>query len=228
MTLRARGVALAEFLVAGVLVLLPLTFAILELAQLIVARNALSYATFEAARVGAVSGASRVDMRAALARGLVPLFAPFDPVAVLRGTPAAVDAGPAAAARALARATLEVQRPDLTRLVIENPSAASAADFATTEEGRRVIPNDGLDVRNPFGATSRQTLRDANVLAIRVRYCRLLVMPLISQALPAMLRWSMPDPFDQVCLAQGRVPIDASAVVHMQSAARAGELDGGG
>lgn len=228
MTRRLRGVALVELLVAGALVLLPLTFAILELAQLMVARNALNYATSEAARVGAVSGASRAAMRAALARGLVPLFAPFDPVAIMRGTAGAVAEGPAAAARAMVRATLEVQRPDLTRLVIENPTAASVADFAIVEDGRRVIPNDGLDVRNPTGVVSRQTLRDANVLAIRVRYCRILVMPLVSQTVPAVLRWSMPDPFDQACLARGRIPIEASAVFHMQSAARAEEVGGGG
>jgi hypothetical protein len=167
-------------------------------------------------------------MRAALARALVPLFAPLDPLAVLRGAPDAVAAGAGAAARALLRATLEVQRPDLTRLEIENPGPAAVADFsALDEDGELVIPNDGLDQRNPFGATSGQTLREANLLAIRVRYCRALVMPVIDRLLPAMLRWSTADPFDQLCLAQGRVPIDASAVIHMQTALRAGEVVGG-
>ena len=72
-------------------------------------------------------------------------------------------------------------------------------------------------MRNPLGATSGQTLREANVLAIRVRYCRLLVMPLIRDIVPALLRAALSDPFDQLCLAQGRVPIHARAVVHMQS-----------
>ena len=212
----AAGVALVEFLLAGILVLLPLTFATLELAQLVVARHALDYATFEAARTGAVSGASEARMRVALARALVPLFAPVDAVAVLRGRGA--DTGVGVSARALARATAEVLRPDLMRLRIENPTAAAAADFAENDDtGRRVIPNDGLDVRNPLGATSGQTLREANVLAIRVRYCRRLFMPLIRDFVPALLRAALPDPFDQLCLAQRRVPIDARAVVHMQS-----------
>ncbi len=227
MTRRIRGAAMLEFLLAGLLVLLPLTFAVLELAQLIVARNALNFATFEAARIGSVTGASRSDMRIALARGLLPLFAPVDAVAVLQGRTGGAVTDIEAAGRAMTRATLEVQRPDLTRLEIENPTAAALADFMSIEEGRAVIPNDGLDLRNPYGAASAQTLRDANVLAIRVRYCRILVMPLTSQFLPAILRWSMPDPFDQFCLARGRVPIDASAVVHMQSPARAEELAGG-
>ncbi|MCP5359512.1 MAG: DUF192 domain-containing protein [Sinobacteraceae bacterium] len=212
----AAGVALVEFLLAGLLVLLPLTFATLELAQLMVARHALDYATFEAARAGAVSGASETQMRLALARALVPLLAPVDVIAVLGGRDS--DGDLAVGSRALIRATTEVLRPDLTRLWIENPTARAAADFAEIDDsGRRVIPNDGLEVRNPLGARSGQTLREANVLAIRVRYCRVLVMPLIRDLLPAMLRTALPQPFNQLCLAQGRLPIDARAVVHMQS-----------
>ena len=55
------------------------------------------------------------------------------------------------------------------------------------------------------------------MLAIRVRYCRDLFMPVTRQLLPAVLRWSLLDPFDQLCLARGRLPIEATAVVHMQS-----------
>lgn len=212
------GVAMVEFLLAALLVLLPLTFATLELAQLMVARHALGYATFEAARTGAVTGASPMRMRAALARALVPLFAPIDPVATLRAAADDAAGGAGSSGVALARATAEVVRPDLTRLVIENPTSAAAVDFATLDDaGRRVIPNDGLEFRNPAGATSGQSLREANVLAIRVRYCRELVMPGVREFVPAILRWGLPDPRDQACLAQGRLPIEATAVVHMQS-----------
>lgn len=215
---RQGGVALVEFLLAAVLVLLPLTFATLELAQLMVARHALGYATFEAARTGSVTGASPTRMRAALARALVPLFAPIDPVATLRGAADDSAGGAGASGLALARAAAEVVRPDLTRLLIENPSSAAASDFGIVDEdGRRVIPNDGLEFRNPLGAASGQSLREANVLAIRVRYCRQLVMPGVREFVPAILRWGMLDPRDQACLAQGRLPIEATAVVHMQS-----------
>jgi hypothetical protein len=215
----ASGVALVEFLLAGMLVVLPMVFATLELAQLVVSRHALDFATFEAARSGAVDGAREPAMRRALARALVPLFVPVDAVAVLRGQDDARRADPGLGARALARAMGEVMRPDLTRLRIENPTAAAAADFAELDpdSGRRVIPNDGLEVRNPRGAASGLTLREANVLAIRVRYCRHLMMPLTRQMVPAVLRWVLPDPFDQACLARGRLPIEAVAVIHMQS-----------
>jgi len=222
-----RGAAMLEFLVAGMLVLLPLTFATLELAQLAVTQHALDYATFEAARSGAVHGADRATMRRSLARALVPLFAPVDPIATLRAGGGAAAVDPQSAVTALARASAEVLRPDLTRLEIENPTAAAARDFAVVEEGQRVIPNEGLDQRNPLGQQSGQSLREANVLAIRVRYCRRLVMPLIDRVVPALLRLRLLDPLDQSCLAQRRIPIEARAVVHMQSSARVAELDGG-
>jgi hypothetical protein len=201
------------------MVVLPMAFATLELAQLAVSRHALDFATFEAARNGAVHGARESGMRLALARALVPLFVPVDPVAALAGRSVAGGTDPGLGAQALARAMAEVLRPDLTRLRIENPTTAAGADFAEPDpdSGRRVIPNDGLEVRNPRGPTSGMTLREANVLAIRVRYCRALVMPLTRQAVPAVLRWAMTDPFDQACLARGRLPIEAVAVIHMQS-----------
>lgn len=230
-----RGAAMLEFLVAAVLVLLPLGLATLELAQLAVTRHALDYASFEAARSGAVHGADRTVMRRALVRALVPLFAPVDPVAVLRGGgapaggagAAGVAVGDQAALVAMARAGAEVMRPDLLRLDIENPTAAAGRDFATLEDGERVIPNDGLDQRNPVGAQSGQSLREANVLAIRVRYCRRLVMPIIDRVVPAMLRLRLVDPFDQLCLAQDRVPIEARSIVHMQSPVRVAQLEEG-
>jgi hypothetical protein len=207
-----------EFLLAGVLVLIPATFAILEFAQLTAARNALNFATFEAARAGAVSGADRSAMRRALARGLVPLFAPLRMGAASSG--AAGDATVAAT-----RAWLEVSRPDLTRLEIENPTDLAVADFAIMQEGVQVIPNDGIEFRNPYGARSGQTLRDANVLALRVRHCRPLVMPFVSQWIPVMLRATTADLFEQGCLRGKRLPIEAHAIVQMQSAVEVANLE---
>jgi hypothetical protein len=202
---------LVEFLIAAMLVLIPLALA----------RNALNFATMEAARMGSVTGVDRAAMRLALGRALVPLFVPVDVPALLAGSPAAAEGDLQGATRGLARAMAEALRPDLTRLVIENPSPASFDDFGRIEGGQRVIPNDGLEFENPHGARSGQTLRDANVLAVRVRYCRQLFMPLLDRAIPALLRWSFADPVDQWCLAQHRLPIEAHAVVQMQSAARA-------
>lgn len=218
MTVRCRGAAMLEFLLAAVLVLIPATFAILEFAQLTAARNALNFATFEAARAGSVSGADRNAMRRALARGLVPLFAPLR-----LGTANNAAAGDGAVA--MTRAWLEVSRPDLTVLEIENPTDLAAADFAIVQEGRRVIPNDGIEFRNPYGVRSGQTLRDANVLALRIRHCRPLVMPFVSLWIPAMLRTTTADLFEQGCLRRNRLPIEAHAIVHMQSAVEVANLE---
>jgi hypothetical protein len=214
-----RGAAMLEFLLAGVLVLLPATFAILEFAQLTAARNALNFAAFEAARAGAVSGASVPVMRGALVRGLVPLFAPLQV--------GARNAAEGDASAAIARAWLEVNRPDLTRLDIENPRQPAVEDFGVIEQGRRVIPNDGIEFRNPIGASSGQTLRDANVLAVRIRYCRPLVMPFVSRMIPALLRPTTTDLFELGCLARGRLPLESRAIAHMQSAFDAANLAGG-
>jgi hypothetical protein len=207
-----------EFLLAGVLVLIPAAFAILEFAQLTAARNALNFATYEAARAGAVGGVDRDAMRRALARALVPLFAPSRPGAV-----AGISASDASTA--LARAWVEVNRPDLTDLEIENPTALAAADFAIVRDGRRVIPNDGIEFSNPLGSSSGQTLRDANVLALRIRHCRPLVMPVVSLWIPAMLRATATDLFERGCLASGRLPIEAHAIVQMQSAVEVANLE---
>ncbi|MFO1428046.1 MAG: hypothetical protein U1F11_13945 [Steroidobacteraceae bacterium] len=199
-----------EFLLACVLVLLPLTLAVIELAQLTAARHALDYAAFAAARAGAVHSGDPSVMRQALARGLMPLFAPVSAQA----------SGPdaAAATTALGRATIEVLRPDRTELVIENPDRRAADDFAIELGGRLAIPNDGLEFSNPWGERSAQSLRDANVLALRVRYCREFLTPWAASVVTPILRSAARDPFALLCLGQGRLPIESRAMVHMQSA----------
>jgi hypothetical protein len=214
MSRRPRGSATVETVLAAALVLLPLSFAVVEFALLAVARNALNHATFEAARAGSLTGVDSAAMRLALARGLVPLFA--------AGSGAVTDA--AAVLRALGRAIAEVARPDLVQLQIQNPTAAAFEDFATDVDGVRAIPHHGLEYRNPWGPRSRQTLRDANVLAIRVRYCRQLYMPIISTLLPRWLTRLDASPADLVCYLQDRLPIEAYAVVQMQSPTPAGRL----
>ncbi len=217
---RVGGASTIEFLLAGVLVLLPLTFAILEFAQLTVARNALNFAAFEAARAGAVTGIDPAAMRMALARGLVPLFASAAADGAEGGSQAA------RGIRAMGRALVEVNRPDLLQLRIENPSPAALDDFVTDVDGVRAMPNTALRFRNPWGPRSGQTLRDANTLAIRVSYCRKLIMPVISYVLPLLLRGQTTDPRAQICYLQRRLPIEAVAVVHMQSATPAGRIGG--
>lgn len=209
-----RGAATVEFYLLAVFALIPLSMAILELSSLSIARHALNHATFLAARAGAMHHGSTGVMRRQLARGLAPLFA---------GAP---DDGALAAAggEAFARALVEVARPDLTRIEILNPTRASFADFERLQEGIRQIPNDNLRFRSQAGARSGQTIQEANLLRIRVRWCRRLFFPLIDRMITATLRPLTADAFAQGCYARERVPIGSYALVHMQSAPRRAEM----
>ena len=222
-----QGASTIEFMVAFVLVMLPLVLGTLELGQLAVARLALNYASFEAGRAGALTGGDRGAMREALARGMLPVLATFDHAAVARQGAADADPSSAIVARGLTRARLEMSRPDLVQWVVENPPQESFEDFAVLRDGVEVIPNEDLDRSDVPGPASGQTLADANVLAIRVRYCRELFMPFVGQWLAEALDHEGRSLFDRGCLARRRVPIEARAVLQMHSPLRRSAIDGG-
>ncbi len=206
-----------EFVVAVVLVLLPLALGTLQLAHLMVGKHVLTLATLMAARAGAVNHGSVTAMREELARGLVPLHGDLVAMADTRSIAPVLEAQ--------ARALLEVQRPDITRIVVDNPTRESFADFEVEQRGIRQIPNEHLEYRGArIGARSRQSLLDANTLAIRVYYCQRLIFPLVDRAIPALLATTERDAFARACYAQGRVPLMARAIVMMHSAPRRAAL----
>lgn len=71
---RERGAASLEFSISVVLVLLPLIAAILELSQIAMARHALSFAVYDAARAASRDQAGEENIRLRLATGLAPLL----------------------------------------------------------------------------------------------------------------------------------------------------------
>jgi uncharacterized membrane protein (UPF0127 family) len=209
------GSVTLEFVAAAMLIVLPLAGAVFEGAQLAITRQLLTVSAFEAARTGAVTGGDLQTMRRRLARGLAPLFGASDA--------ARRDAG---ALRAYSRALLDVQRPDRTRIDIVRPTAVAFADFGIEGPGGPQIPNDGdaLDARR--GERSGLTLAQANVLAIEVRYCRSLIVPVLDGIITTLvlrIRADVPV-FDRACLAQQRLPITVRAVATMQTPARAAAL----
>lgn len=209
---RAGGAATVEFAVVA-LVLLPLVLGVLQLALLYSARHTLNYATFLAARAGAVDHGRRETMQRYLAKGLMPLH--------VRGD-RALDVGSwsGAAAGAYARAWLEVRTPTITRLRVLNPTPASFADFARPGPAGPEIPDDPRLRTAAIGPTSGQRLADAALLQIRVDYCPRLVVPLVDRLLTGTLRRLDPDPFRQGCYAAGRLPMQARALVHAASPLR--------
>jgi len=185
--LNSRGTSTVEFSLVAMLVLLPLLTAVLELAQLAVARQALGYAATEVARVietvelrsgsdDAESYGESDELRARRVAGiaLLPLFSQGEPVEGAASAPAAV----------VTRAIEQTLRPDLLQIALEALPAASP-----------------------------ESARFVGVHRVTLRYCRELYFAPISELLPAVLRPTAFEPFDQVCLARSRLPISASAIV---------------
>lgn len=202
------GSVTLEFVAAAMLIVLPLAGAVFEGAQLAITRQLLTVSAFEAARTGAVTGGDLQAMRRRLARGLAPLFG--------SGEFARHDAG---AVRAYSLALLDVQRPDRTRIDAVRPTPAAFADFGIEGPGGLQIPNDGdaLDARR--GDRSGLTLAQSNVLAIDVRYCRRLIVPVLDGIITTLVQRIRVDApvFDRACLEQERLPIAVRAVATMQT-----------
>jgi uncharacterized membrane protein (UPF0127 family) len=190
---RVRGATLIEFLIAAMMVFLPMVFLTLELARLVVSRHALQHAVNDAAREAGFATRDGLGLRRSIAYGLLPLFAPVDPALALDATPGPT-ASPVAAPpglAALGRSYAEVLRADLVDIRLESPDGTfRAVGFETIGW-------------SPSGGVWR----------LRVRHCRELVFPLARQLIPELVRWTTASVFDQACLARDRLPLEVSALV---------------
>src|SRR5699024_6463146 len=149
---RQQGQSLPEFLVAVPLFL----FFILLVFQMVLvyrAKTTLDYAALEAARAGAVYGADMGEMEAALAKGLVPLYATEPGVA---GTAAAY---------------LKAQMDMILNANIEIISPTQEAWDAYNEpqyNNNPALPNDNLAFRSTAIRGGEVSVQDANILKIKV------------------------------------------------------------
>lgn len=168
------GQASTEFLIALPLLIL-LLFGIIQFSMIYQARATLNHATLLAARAGALHNGSKNEMRAALARGLAPLFA----------------ASPSEAGylEAWEKARLQETLPSLTTLAVLNPPRTAFTDFARARldgKGGRELPNDTLNYRNSApGSASKISVQDANLLHLRVTYCFRLIVPVVDRVIYA-------------------------------------------
>lgn len=166
---------MVEYLIV-IPVLLMLVLGAVQMALLYQIKSTLNYATYMAARQGALSNAKKNSIKDALAAGMTPLYT-FEPTAlgVLKG-------------RAIAM--VEVFNPMTAKLEMLSPTAAMKSDFGITDpegSGKIIIPNDHLMYRcsgSPCaastGSSSGVTIQDANLLKIRVTYCAKLIVPLVN------------------------------------------------
>jgi len=207
-----RGASTAEFIVVAP-VLLFLGFGAVQLGLIYHGRTILNYATFEAARTGAVNHALPEPMRRELAERLAP---------ILGG-----DGSAAKAAEAIARSIVDLESPlgpdgmprpatTVTRL---SPTPAAFADWGVHDPvaGRTVIPNSHLRHRHAVEAPGESgvSLRDANVLEIEVTHGFELKVPVVGRVLTTAL--AMADPENAAWYAADRLPLSSVATVRMQS-----------
>jgi len=213
---RICGQSMVEFIIVTPVILLLLLGAF-QFALIYQAKTALNYATFEAARFGAVSNARKTEMENAFARAMAAIHTHDN-------TPNDV-----ICAREVIRKEIET---GFVNIEVLNPTTELFDDLGIPVDGDVVIPNDNLKYRNAV-APNGLTIQDANLLKIRVGYCYPLYVPYINRVLGIMLTndpsatcpgctgtLKDKDAFERRCLENGRFPINAQAIVRMQSPAK--------
>lgn len=174
-------------------------------------KTTLNYATFEAARAGAVNNAQLSVIREELGIRLAPV----------QGG----DGTPERALIAIAKSSAAVQDRSATQVLVLNPTQSAFDDWGviSRESNRRVIPNSHLRHRDyKVGNSSGLNLRDANLLKIEVTHGLELKVPvvgsLLSKALLAI------DPQNAPYYLRNRLPLTSVATVRMQSEAWEDEI----
>ena len=200
-------------------VLLTLILGGFQFALLYNAKITLNYAAFQAARTGAVTNGHIGLMENALARGMAPLYTHCDKAEEVR--------------RARDHVREEI-KAGFAKIDIINPPLSAFNDSTSFRSGTdKIIPNDNLMFRvSNAGTASGLSIQDANLLKIRVTYCYPMYVPYIDRILTRIMtqptdpddcpecRNLYPDgggTFENGCLVNDRFPINAQAIVRMQS-----------
>lgn len=214
--MRVSGQSMVEFIVITPVMLL-LVFGALQFAFLFHAKTALNYATFQTAREGAVNNAHMSIMELAFARNMAAIYTHNDDLTELQN--------------ARDRIRQEIQA-GFVQIQVVNPTFEMFNTFGVDDGVDKVIPNDNLMYR-PLDteALSGSTVQDANLLKLRIVYCYPMYVPYINRVLAIMLTQAE-DPatcpgcsgafqaagsFERTCLERGRFPLNAQAIVRMQS-----------
>ncbi|MFC0676567.1 TadE family protein [Lysobacter korlensis] len=206
----ARRLATGQGMVEFAIVVPVLMFLILSVVQLVLlyrAKATVDYAALEAARAGAVHGASKDKIEAGFARGITPLFA--------------TDSSVGGAMAAWGRAKGETWR--YADIEIISPSRAAWNEFRELQhDGRYALPNDSLAFRSNRVGRSGVNVQDANVLKIKVTYRYPLVVPFVGWVLKGKSeRIKVDSPVErarmQALMYDDRLPIESYAIVRMQS-----------
>lgn len=205
--IRQHGAAMTELLVS-LPALLLLGLGGLQTALIYDAKTTINYATFEAARAGAVGHAQSSAIKSELGLRLAPLYGG--------------DGTPRKAIAAITRSSLEVQDPRFTKIEIINPTVEAFDDYGRdivdprTNQTHFGIPNSHLRWRDQsVNSNSGVNVQDANLLKIKTTFGYELKVPLMDRVIPAIMRQFDPD--NSQFYNSRRIPITSVATVRMQS-----------
>jgi hypothetical protein len=162
---KQRGQAMIEYLIIFPALLL-LVLGAIQFALIYQAKFTLNYATFMAARQGALKNAKLTSIKDGLAGGMTPLFMRTT------STPFLDDL-----AKARIIATIEVFNPLTAKVEIISPTQAA---FDAMQQDNQ-LPNDNLMYRSASG--DGMSIQDANLLKIRVTYCVKLIVPFVNRVI---------------------------------------------
>lgn len=224
---REKGASLTEFIIVGPIAIL-LTFVLLQAGLLYMAKLTLNNAVFMAARHGAVNYAQAGSIKDSLAKGLIPFY-----------QNAFEGSDTARLATAYAKAKVAVSTGLNVKLDILSPSEEAFRLYGIARNGVTSIPNDNLEFRTATPIRGGNiSLRDANILKLKVTYAYELKVPLMQAIFKRIMcplgedsvvrGWERPsmlpmgDISDCLYYMQGRVPIVSYATVQMQTPARKG------
>ncbi len=236
-----RGATLVEFAIAGPIAIL-LILAVIQVGLMMMAKQVLNEAVFEAARMGATEHALKAEVQGALKRKLLPFYQD--------------STNPNTFNRLLKAWLAEFRDIDLNLSLLNGPKLtitrlsppeSAFADFGINDGNHVGIPNDNLEFRlysngggndanNYRGPTSQLTIQDANELRIKVVYAYELKIPLMRMVIRSVMcgfdtglnafgrgkldGTILKETINLDCFNyynRGRVPITSYATVQMQS-----------
>ena len=190
------------------------------------AKITLNYATFEAARAGALNYADHQAIQYGLARGLAPLY-----TSVETNTPMLGSGGTIGRVQ-LARKKVFAEAKDGEFVCIEriNPNSEAFSAYGEPDlvsdfpQNGEMIPNDKLLYRSAIAGGGGVSIQDANLLKIRVTYCYPMYIPFIATTIKKLYKFKggyleTAGGFQENCLEKDRMPIVAQAVIRMQTPA---------
>lgn len=209
---KQTGAAFTETLI-GMMALGPLVLGAIQLALFYHAKSIVNYATFEAARAGAVANANPRMMKKAFFRNILPLY------------------GSGSSLKSMVKSTYRAKKDVWVRTIPGTRYGAggklqilSPTRQAFNEHGMRIrngkviIPNDHLRYRDrEVGDASKVSIQDANLLKIKITYGYKMVVPVINKMVAKVMTIADSRNAFYYQADPPRIPIVSYATVRMQS-----------